>query len=75
MPVWKYRSIEETPEVSTVRRNIPIGRRMRAIARMGGLVEPLGLPRGVRRFRSADEAHAERERYERARIERIRSHK
>ncbi|HEX2834939.1 MAG TPA: hypothetical protein VHW00_18135 [Thermoanaerobaculia bacterium] len=59
--------------MSAIHRDVPIGRRMRAIFGMGRLVEPLALPRGVRKFRSAEEAYAEREQFERRRIDRIRN--
>ncbi len=73
MPVWKYRSIEETPEAWEMMRHVPLGRRMRAIFRVGGLAEPLNMPRGVHKYHSIEEANAHREIYERARIARIRT--
>lgn len=73
MPVWKYRSIEETPEAWTMRQHIPLGRRMRAIFNLGFHAEPLNMPRGVHKFRSIEEANAFREFYERQRIARIRA--
>jgi hypothetical protein len=73
MPVWKYRSVEEMPEVWKMKRHVPVGQRMRAIFSLTRLVEPLGIPRGVHKFRSIDEANAQRDRYERERIGRIRA--
>lgn len=73
MPVWKYRSIEEMPEAWVMNRHIPLGRRIRALMSMGDLAGPLGMPRGVVKFRSIEDLQADRQRYEQARIERIRA--
>jgi len=72
MPVWKYRSIEETPEVRTVKRDRPLGARIRAVLSLAPIAGPLGMPRGVHKFRSIDDLHADRRKYERQRIARIR---
>lgn len=40
---------------------------------MAGIAGPLGLPRGVRKFRSIEELDADRRRYEIARVDRIRA--
>ena len=69
MPVYKYRSIEEMPESWEIFGDRNIARRLRSILSMvRGM--PLGLPRGVRKFRSVDELVAERDAYENARIHR-----
>jgi len=73
MPVWKYRSIEEMPEAWEMKRDIPLGRRIRAVLTLGRLIEPLNMPRGVHKFRSFDELLADRDRYEQERIDRIRA--
>jgi hypothetical protein len=73
MPIWKYRSIEDMPEAGTMNRGISVGRRIRALWSMGRFAEPLAMPRGVVKFRSFEEMQADRHRYERERIERIRA--
>jgi hypothetical protein len=72
MPVWKYRSIEDMPAPWTVNRHVPLGTRIRTMLSMTPIAGPLGLPRGVARFRSIDELNADRRRYESERIQRIR---
>jgi hypothetical protein len=73
MPVWKYRSIEEMPDASEMNRDVPLGRRIRALMSMGDFAGPLDIPRGVTRFRSFEEMQADRDKYEQARIDRIRA--
>ncbi len=73
MPVWKYRSIEEMPEAWVMNRNVPVGRRIRALMSMGNWAGPLDMPRGVQKFGSFEELQEDRRKYERARIERIRA--
>lgn len=75
MPVRKYRSIEEMNQRSEW---LPAGhpgivRRMRLLWRMTTAVAPLQFPRGVRKYRSIEEANADRDRWEHERIERIRA--
>jgi hypothetical protein len=72
MPVYKYRSIEETPEPWEVYGDTRITGRLRAALSLTRLGPPLGLPRGVYKFRSFEELVADRERYEQERIDRIR---
>ena len=73
MPVWKFRSIEEMPEARTMNRNVPLGRRIRAVLSLAPFAGPLGIPRGVRKFRSFDDLLADRRKYEQERITRIRA--
>jgi len=73
VPVWKYRSIEEMPEAWVMNRHVPLGRRIRALMNLRDYAGPLGMPRGVHKFRSIEELQADRRKYERARIERIRA--
>jgi hypothetical protein len=73
MPVWKYRRIEDMPEAWEMNGHVPLGRRIRAVLSLGRLIEPLQMPRGVRKFRSFEDLAADRERYEDARIARIRA--
>jgi hypothetical protein len=73
MPVWKYRSVEEMPEAWQMKRDRPLGPRIRAVLSLARLAPPLGIPRGVYKFRSIEEAQADRERYEQARFDRIRA--
>ena len=73
MPVWKYRSIEETPEAWEMKRGQPLGPRIRAVLSLAPIAGPLGIPRGVRKFRSIEEMTAERDRYEQERAARLRA--
>lgn len=73
MPVWKYRRIEDMPEAWEMNADVPLGRRIRAVLSLGRLIEPLQMPRGVRKFHSFEDLVADRERYEDARIARIRA--
>ena len=73
MPVYKYRSIEETPEAWEVFGDSNIAGRLRAVLSFARLAPPLGMPRGVRKFRSIEELVADRERYDQERIDRIRA--
>lgn len=73
MPIWKYRSIEEMPEAWTMNRQVPLGRRIRAVMSLASMTEPLGIPRGVTKYRSIEEMSADRRRYESARVARIRA--
>jgi hypothetical protein len=73
MPVWKYRSVEEMPEAWMMDRDVPLGRRIRAVLSLAPLAGPIGMPRGVHKFRSMDDLAADRAKYERARIARLRA--
>jgi hypothetical protein len=73
MPVYKYRRIEDMPEAWEQSGDRNIGGRLRAVLSFARLAGPLGLPRGVHKFRSVEELFAERERYEDERIARIRA--
>jgi len=73
MPVWKYRRIEDMPEAWAMKSDVPLGRRLRALSSLGRIVEPLGIPPGVRKFRSFEDLTADRDRYEQERIDRIRA--
>lgn len=72
MPVWKYRRIEDMPESSEMNADVPLGRRIRSMMRIGNYAGALGMPRGVRKYRSFEEMHADRDRYEQERIDRLR---
>jgi hypothetical protein len=73
MPVFKYRRIEDMPSERWLEPGDPaIGRRLRFVCSTGrAFAGPLGIPRGVRKYRSIEEMSADRDRWERARIERI----
>jgi hypothetical protein len=78
MPIRKYRSIEEMNE--DWRWNAPgdpaITRKIRALWRFSeSAVQPVGLciPRGVRKYRSVEEANGDREEWEQERIDRLRN--
>lgn len=73
MPVWKYRSVEQMPEAWEMKRGQPLGPRIRAVLSLTRLAPPLGIPRGVHKFRSIEEAQADRERYEQERADLIRA--
>ena len=73
MPVYKYRRIEDMPETWEHFGDRNRGGRLRAALTFARYAGPLGIPRGVFRFRSVDDLAADRARYEQARIERIRS--
>jgi hypothetical protein len=75
MPIWKYRRVEDMPEAWTMKRGVPLGRRIRAILSLAPIAGPLGMPRGVRKFHSIEELAADRYKYEQARIARIRARK
>jgi hypothetical protein len=76
MPVRKFRSIEEMNAADDELWLAPgdpslLPRVTRFFAEWSSWVR-LEAPRGVRKYRSAEEAHADRERWEDARIRRIR---
>jgi len=73
MPVWKYRRVEDMPDVGVLNRDKPVESRIRALRGFSGLAPALGIPRGVMRFRSFEELAADRQRHESARIARIRT--
>lgn len=73
MPIWKYKSIEEMPEAWMQNANVPLGRRIRSMMRIGNYAGSLNIPRGVRKFRSFEELCADRQEYEQKRIARIRA--
>jgi hypothetical protein len=70
MPVLKYRSIEEMDRAS---RPLPKGdpaivRKMRYLWRLSSAFGPLCIPRGVRKYRSIEEANADRDVWEQKRV-------
>jgi hypothetical protein len=77
MPVQKFRSVEDMPDVA-LRHDagdpaIPhVIRRLWRVA--DTLLGDVGtcIPRGVRKYRSIDEADEDRDRYEQVRVDRIR---
>lgn len=73
MPVWKYRRIEDMPEAWAAKEGKPLGPRIRAILSLGAIAGPLNMPRGVTKYRSIEEASADRDRWEQARVNRIRA--
>jgi hypothetical protein len=73
MPVYKYRRVEDMPEAWEHFGDRNRAGRIRAVLRMARAAGPLGLPRGVTKFRSIEEMSADRERYEQERIDRVRS--
>lgn len=75
MPVFKYRRIEDMPEPWEHFGNSRRAGRLRAVLGMARLAPPLGMPRGVTKFRSFEELAADRERFDDARIQVIRARK
>lgn len=73
MPVWKYRRIEDMPEAWEAKAGSPVGPRIRAILSLGVIAGPLRVPRGVTKYRSLEEAAADRDRWEQERVNRIRA--
>ncbi len=73
MPVYKYRRIEDMPEPWEHFGDRNIGGRLRFALSTARLAGPLNMPRGVFKFRSFEDMHADRERYDDERIARIRS--
>lgn len=73
MPIWKYRRIEDMPEAWAMKRDVPLGRRIRAVLSLGPIAGPLHVPRGVRKYRSIEEANADCDRWEQERVDRIRA--
>lgn len=78
MPVHKYRSIEDMPDAA-LRYDAgdpAIPRKVRYLWRLSeALLGGVGtcIPRGVRKYRSIEEANADRDRWEDERIARIRA--
>ncbi len=77
MPIRKYRSLEEMNRdhrwLAAGDPSIP--RKIRYLWDMSErLVEPVGLciPRGVRKYRSIEEANEERDRWEQERVDKLR---
>jgi hypothetical protein len=78
MSIRKHRNVEE---MNQERRWLPAGdpsiaRKIRYLWRLSELLlRPIGtcIPRGVRKYRSIEEANAERDRWETERIDRIRA--
>ena len=62
MPVYKYRSVADMPSPSLLPAGADLADRMRAVWGRGFLICPPVLRRGVRRFRTIEDANRERER-------------
>lgn len=78
MPVSKYRSVHDMPDVALVHDagDPAIPRKIRMLWRLSeALLAPVGtnIPRGVRKFRSIEDAQADRDRYEQERVDRLRA--
>jgi hypothetical protein len=76
MPVQKYRSVEDMPDVALLHDagDPAIPRRIRHLWAMADtLLSPVGtcIPRGVRKYRSIEDAQADRDRWESERISRL----
>lgn len=75
MPVRKFRSVEA---MKSATQWLPagdpaIGPRFRYLCALVSAAMPIGARPGVRKYRSVEEADADRERWEREQVERIRS--
>jgi hypothetical protein len=71
MPVRKFRSIEEAKSRQRwlVTGDPSIPDKMRYLWRLAGAFGPLCIPRGVRKYRSVEEADADRDRWEQERVD------
>lgn len=80
MPVHKYRSVEEMPDAA-LRYDAGDPRIARSIRYLWHLSDALlgdvgtCIPRGVRKYRSIEEADADRDRWEQERVDRIRANR
>ena len=82
MPVHKFRTLEEMNDFSDrqwLRTGDPeIIRKIRYLWEMSeALLQPVGLciPRGVRKYRSIEEANADRDRWETERVQKLREYR
>ncbi len=74
MPVYKYRRIEDMPGDRWFTPGDPaIVKSIRHVWSLACLIGPTGIPRGVHKYRSIEEMSADREVWEDARIQRIRT--
>lgn len=78
MPVRKYRGVEDMPDVALEhdRGDPAIPRKIRYLWRLSdALLQPVGtcIPRGVRKYRSIEDANADRDRWEQERVDRLRA--
>jgi hypothetical protein len=73
MPVRRFRSHEEARRALWMDPGDPgLPGRIRRLWERSRKLAPLGIPRGLRKFRSIEEANAEREAWVRRRVRRIR---
>jgi hypothetical protein len=78
MPVRKYRSVEDMPDMALAHDagDPAIPRKIRYLWELSeALLSPVGtcIPRGVRKYRSIEEAQADRDRWESERVARLRA--
>lgn len=78
MPVHKYRRVEDMPDTALAhdRGDPSIPRAIRQLWTLSeALLWPVGMciPRGVRKYRSIEEANADRQRWEQERVDRLRA--
>jgi hypothetical protein len=67
MPVWKFRSFEEARRALWVEPGDPtLGPRLRAVWEFGARLYPRVAPRGVRKFRSIEDANRDRDAWPRS---------
>lgn len=70
MPVQKFRSIEAMKAAPVLDRGVPLEVRMANLfARSAKLAPPIDRPRGVFKFRSIEGMQAQRQQWERQRVE------
>jgi hypothetical protein len=73
MPVWKFRTMEDAERALWTTSDDPaLPRRIRNLWSRRSLAGPLDGPRGVLKYRSIEDANADRDRWEAARVARIR---
>jgi hypothetical protein len=73
MPIWKFREGKDTRPVWTVPPGHPdLIRRIRAVWAISARLTPPNFPRGVRKYRTIEEAGKDRDAWNQQRIERLR---
>jgi len=73
MPVWRFKDLDAARRALWVPADrTDLAARIRSLWALSTRLTPRGIPRGVRKFRGMAEANAERERWTRERVERLR---
>jgi hypothetical protein len=73
MPVERFRSLDEARRALWVARDDPkLAARIRRLWSISSRLVPLGIPRGVRKFRRIEEANRERDAWVERRVRAVR---